>query len=373
MVPARRDGFGREHIRLTIDDVRKVTSLPRGVVVEVNNDRRGSSTPIATGLSGNWTTVRSAIAEAWVRYQNFWHAPKVKILPKPVDAELPTALPAPVTYGATLDGVAMTVYPGLYLQRIRQGKYCPEEINWTISWFPSLEEATRATAETRSLAVFARENAGAVKEVTISRRGERNKPCINDRRIDDTSSFGLTPDEFWNTLMELVEKNGKGSIAFVYYEGDNPLLIGLNRISLEDVSGETAHVLSRYRAELEDACITVQGMYEQRLGALIAKYGELFDNPSRRVPRQISAKWVKGGTYLNPDKGYDMVQFESPEEVEARIASGRKIFALTEGEAEIRAMKEELETSAWRMEQNAQKTLKAGLGLLQMKVLPSPI
>jgi len=94
-----------------------MTFLPQGVVLEVNNDPQGSSTPIASSLvsfGNDWGTLRAKIAEAWVQYQKFWHIPRIQILPHPKDAELPTTLPAPVTYGSTLDGVGLVAYPGLF-------------------------------------------------------------------------------------------------------------------------------------------------------------------------------------------------------------------------------------------------------------------
>ncbi len=375
-VPALDDCFGRLQIRLSVGDVQKMTSLPQGVVMEVNNDPRGSSTAIITDLQSygdDWSVLRARISDAWLMYQKAYIMPKSQVLPHPKDAELPATLPDPVSYGSTLDGVELVAYPGLYLKKEGQGKWAPAKESWTISWFDTSEAAAKATAETRALATDACENAGPVKQVTIDRQGQYRKPNLNGKRIDFPDSFRLTPNGFWSSMLEFVERNGRGSTAFVYYEGDDPLLVAASRSDLAGVSAQATNLVSGYKAEMErigkDVSRRLQDEMATLVEALIVKHSPRFDEESSRKPRVTSSFYVRGGTQMNPDEGYREYIYETQSEVEARVSAERKAFALSEGAAELASLQDRYQAMQVNAERVDLDVLHDGLSSLQKRLM----
>jgi hypothetical protein len=213
------------------------------------------------------------------------------------------------------------------------------------------------------------QNTGSITQVTIDRQGQGHRPNLNGERIDRRESYRLTPEWFWSSLLELVEKNGRGSTAFVIYEGRDPLLIATRQNDLEAVSAEVLGLLSEYRGSLERAREELPKMLEVEratmVEALIAKHGPRFDESANRETKVTSRHYVRGGTQSNPDEGYFTYTFETPQEAEVRVVAERKAFALTEGAAELAALESSYRAKLVDAGQTALATLHKGLTSLQ--------
>jgi hypothetical protein len=110
-----------------------------------------------------------------------------------------------------------------------------------VKWFKEREEAQ--IEQGRAIKVFTSKQAefeeialresGNIRAISIDRRGQARKPELNGIRIDNRENYEFTPSYFWSDLSALVQEFGRGLGAFAIYRGDNPLLVYLNRQSVE--------------------------------------------------------------------------------------------------------------------------------------------